>query len=127
MFNYRKIEHLCAKKDIEKLYSLGKSRTANPFKIYWHISDFNSPYPSRVVISVPKRIFKKAHDRNRIRRQIKESYRLNKDWLHKILTERKTRIDILILYIGNQAIEYKLLEESLQKILRVAVEQISNE
>src|SRR4051812_43206035 len=76
---FPKEERLSSKKLIEELFSKGSSYYLYPFRLL--VKDEKLPegqlFP-QVLISVPKKKFKKAVDRNRLRRQIKEAYRLNK-------------------------------------------------
>jgi ribonuclease P protein component len=80
-FTFRKEERLSKKKLIQELFEKGSSFYFFPFKV------FHMPNPDReydvhqVVISVSKRNFKRAADRNLIKRRIREGYRLNKTLL----------------------------------------------
>ena len=77
-----------------------------------------------MVISVPKRNFKKAHDRNRIRRQLKEAFRLNKGTLEEKLIEQKQQIALFIVYTERTALEYKVLESKMKKLIQqISIEQ----
>src|SRR5687768_12587610 len=102
MYTFKKTERLCSKKDIELLYSKGRSKFNHPLKVYWLSNQFDGPFPARLVISVPKRLFKKAHERNRIKRQIREAYRLNKSSFYAELEQIKSRTDVLILYTAKE-------------------------
>ena len=76
---FRKIERLCSKKVIDALFTGGnKSFSAFPLRVVY--MERSEP-GAQVLISVSKRRFKHAVDRNRIKRQIREAYRLNKDIL----------------------------------------------
>lgn len=76
---FRKSERLCSKKVIDALFAGGnKSFSAFPLRVVY----MERPEPvSQVLVSVSKRHFKHAVDRNRVKRQIREAYRLNKDIL----------------------------------------------
>ncbi|MFL5754070.1 MAG: ribonuclease P protein component [Bacteroidia bacterium] len=113
MFTFKKSERLCSKKDIELLYTSGKHRTVPPLKLYWKPVLSESPSHVRVIISVPKRQFKKAVDRNRIRRQIRQIYRLNKYKFTEILIRQKKNCDLMIVYLGKTHPELKPLKEAL--------------
>ena len=76
---FPKEEHLCRKKLIEELFSKqGSSFGVYPLRIVWIKSETSTTAPPQVLISVSKRTFKRAVDRNRLKRLIREAYRLNK-------------------------------------------------
>jgi ribonuclease P protein component len=78
-YSFPKEEHLCRKKLIEELFSKqGSSFGVYPLRIVWVASPVPSAAPPQVLISVSKRTFKRAVDRNRLKRLIREAYRLNK-------------------------------------------------
>ena len=78
MSSFKKEERLCNIKLIEKLYHTGSSFLVYPFRIIWLSSETNSEFPVQVLISVPKKKFKRAVDRNLLKRRIREIYRLHK-------------------------------------------------
>lgn len=90
-FNFRKEERLHGKKDIARLLAKGKFRSCRRFR-YCFIPDNGLPY-SRIMISVPKKLFKRAVKRNLLKRRIRESYRLQKH-----LGRREKGADILFIY-----------------------------
>ena len=76
---FPKEEHLCRKKLIEELFSKqGSSFGVYPLRIVWIKAVVPTTAPPQVLISVSKRTFKRAVDRNRLKRLIREAYRLNK-------------------------------------------------
>lgn len=82
MAGFTRVERVKRKTDVEALFA-SKSWVAHPFRIYWRCesSPENPPALPRILVAVPKRTFRKAHQRNRIKRQIREAYRLQKDRL----------------------------------------------
>lgn len=112
-YYFRKEERLCSVKLIEELYSQGSSFALYPFRFVYK-EYANQVPPIQVVISVPKRKFKKSVDRNRIKRQIREVYRHSKeDILYPTLTEKKKSIQLLIIFTGNEIITTEKLEKKL--------------
>ena len=78
-YTFPKEEHLCRKKLIEELFGKqGSSFGVYPLRIVWIKAEAPTTAPPQVLISVSKRTFKRAVDRNRLKRLIREAYRLNK-------------------------------------------------
>jgi ribonuclease P protein component len=113
MQTFKKEERLCSKKSIDFLFANGKSFYLNPFKIKWTYQDFNTNYPIQILIVVPKRYFKKAHDRNKIKRQIREAYRKNKSILYDFLKIKEKKITLAIIYTEKDISPYNLIEEKI--------------
>lgn len=79
-FSFRKDERLCKRKQIQELFNKGSSFYLFPFKVLL-LPQLDHELPHQVLISVPSRLFKRAVDRNRIKRRIREAYRLQKNKL----------------------------------------------
>jgi ribonuclease P protein component len=98
---------------IEKLFSKeNKSFLVYPIKTIFYTSDqpILEPMFSQILISVPKRKFKKAVDRNRIKRLIREAFRVNKQYF-----EKETKIAFL--YVANEILDLKTIEKAIVKSL----------
>lgn len=119
MYTFKKEERLCSKKLLEELFHNGSSFLLYPFRIIWlPSSHIDSTVPVQVVINVSKRRFKRAADRNLIKRRIREVYRLHKsDLLYPFLTERGSQILLSLNYIGKEISEYALIEKKLKASL----------
>ena len=117
MFTFKKAEKLCSKKDIELLYKSGSSKTFYPLKIFWKVNKFESGYPARLLITVPKRLYKRAVDRNLMKRRIRESYRLAKPNLYAELMKKEIQLDVLIMYVGKEKEEFIVVQKSLETAL----------
>ena len=114
---YKKEERLCSKKAFEVLIASGTSMFCFPFKLIWIKTDYPLSYPAQIAFSVPKRRFKKAHDRNLIKRRIREAYRLNKSNLYQFLEEKELRIQILVAYVSPQVMTYHEIERKTKTAL----------
>ena len=80
-FSYPKAEKLKSKKIIDLLFSEGKSVSKYPLRLVYIKHDFEEDIPLKIGVSVSKKYFKKAVDRNYYKRLLRECYRLNKQLL----------------------------------------------
>lgn len=100
--SYSKKEKLKSQKLIEALFEEGKAINAFPLRlIYLKTGDSN-----KIGVSVSKRNFKRAFDRNRIKRLMRESYRLNKNLL---IDNNIDGYAFMILYIGKEMPDFELV------------------
>ena len=81
MNKFYKEERLCSKKSLDLLFKNGSSFLLYPFRITYLFIDEVHPYPAQVVINVAKKRYKRAVDRNLIKRRTREAYRLQKQLL----------------------------------------------
>lgn len=115
MQTFSKSERLCSQVLIERLVEKGKSFNSFPFRISWlEIAESSSPI--KIVISVPKRIVKKAVERNKIKRQIREVYRKEKQKGYDLLGDKK--ILLMLVYTSKTKMEFKELEEKTIEALK---------
>lgn len=97
---FGKEEKLKSKKIIDQLFKEGKSVSINGFTLVYLVKPLQTLYPAQAGFSVPKKFFKYAHDRNRIKRLMREAYRLNKTPFYEQLAERKEQMAIMFVYKG---------------------------
>lgn len=103
---FRKQERLCSRKTIEELFSNGKSFNCQPFQVIWNFANDNLPAPAQVAISIPKKTFRSAVLRNRIRRKIREAYRRQKQNLYNHLQGSQRKIVFMIILKGIDEPDY---------------------
>ena len=116
-----KVERLDKKKIIEKMFA-GGSRSFSVFPlrvVYLPVEELEAD--ASILISVSKRRFKRAVKRNRVKRQIREAYRVNKPELLNILVERKCRLAIAFIYLSDQLVESSIIEDR----MRIALVRIT--
>ena len=117
MYTFKKEERLCNKKLIDGLYHNGSSFLCYPYKVSWAFIE-TAPAPAQVVFGVPKKRYKRAVDRNLVKRRMREAYRLHKQqFLYDLLTERNQHIALSLVYVGNEILAYDFIDKKMLKML----------
>ena len=112
-----KSERLCGKTAIAELMEHGKGSVAGCLRYKCLMRD-DGDAVSRILISVPKRNFKRAVKRNLLKRRIRESYRLQKDLL-------PAGMDIAFVYISREVLPFEDVYASMTTALTAAAQQVS--
>lgn len=112
-FNFPKEEKLKSQRLIEQLIAEGRTLKTFPIKVIY-LSDASLEC-HQIACSVPKRNFKLAVTRNRIKRQMKESYRLHK---HLLTNNNGKNFAILFVYIGKEKPLYDQIDSAIQSSLK---------
>ncbi|MDR1707768.1 MAG: ribonuclease P protein component [Prevotella sp.] len=126
---FTKEEKLCSTKAIDTLFSVGESFVAYPLRVVYVIHDefeFDRQNVS-VMISVSKRKFKRAVKRNRVKRLIREAYRLNKQGLITLLNRQNKGMDIAFLYLKDELPEFAEIEKSILKAMSILTDKMEKE
>ena len=125
--SFRKSERLCSKRLIEALFAGGnKSMSAFPLRVvFMPVQEKDMATPASILVSVSKRRFKKAVKRNRVKRQIREAYRLNKQPLLQTLKEHNLHIAIAFIYLSDELTDSSLITERMKTALSRISEQLS--
>ena len=100
MNTFCKAERLSGHNTITRVFSKGKRFSVFPFRVIWIEREEEPAIPLRVGISVSRKISKLAVERNRIKRIVRESYRLNKHDAWQQLNSNNKRIDFFLVYTG---------------------------
>ena len=112
-FSFKKDERLCSKKVIEKLFLEGKSIFVFPIKIIYLETKLPTNSPAQTAFSVGKRNFKRAVQRNLIKRRMREIYRLNKSKLYDVMGDKQ--LAVFFIYTGKTILEYNQIESAIIK------------
>ena len=114
-YSYNKTEKLKSRKTLNELFTKGKSFSVFPVKLFYTIAENDQAIKAGVGVSA--RNFKKAVDRNRIKRLLRECYRLNKLSLHTTVASKQKGVSVFFLYVGKELPEYAMLNEKMQAAL----------
>lgn len=109
------------------MFLSGNSFLCHPLKVVWvHTTEISSIYPVQVAFGVPKRNFKKAHDRNLLKRLVRESYRYQKNLLYKFLESNEQKLGLMIVYIGKEKSDYRQIESAMKRVISRLEREILN-
>ena len=112
-----KSERLRSRKTIALLFSEGKSITAAPVRMTWVPAVNADSSFFQFAVTVPKKNFKRAVDRNRLKRQTREGVRKNKSELVNILTGKNSPYALMFIFTGKEKVSYKEIEQQIVLIL----------
>lgn len=121
-YTYGNKEKLKSKKLIDQLFTEGKSVSAYPLRLVYLGTALDNNLIAKTGVSVSKRNFKTAVDRNRIKRLLREAYRLNKSIFFNNLT---TQHAFMILYIGKDKPTLDLVENKMKILFEKFTNKIS--
>jgi len=122
--SFSKIEHLCGEKRITRLYTQGDAFIAYPVRVVFLIEPKSDIEPANVLISVPKKRFKRAVKRNRLKRLIREAYRLNKQELIEKLEEKQLQIHVAFNYVSDDELDFVSIEKKIKLSLQKLIDKI---
>jgi ribonuclease P protein component len=125
-----KNERMKSRKQIELLFKEGKTFSASPLRVYYSVQPLPVAHcPLLFGVAVGTRNFKKAVDRNRIKRLIREAWRLQKNELQQKLKQENKQLHVFFIFTGKEVPDYKLISEktgvALQKLEQFSVQSAS--
>lgn len=123
-FTLKKVERLKRRKVIEKLFSEGRAVTSFPIRVQYKMDDPLLTVSLQAGFSVSSRNFKKAVDRNRIKRLMREAYRLQKAPLEQALQTKQQKLALFLIYTGKELPKYALVQEKIEVVLKKLLQTI---
>jgi ribonuclease P protein component len=117
---FTKAERLKSKKEIAAVFKSKNTGLVYPVKFLFDTSVVSSGEREpgvKVLITVPKRSFKKAVDRNRIKRLIRESYRTQKHNLVSLAAEKNLAVNIAFVYVAKEVLTFNDVNRAIGKVL----------
>lgn len=123
-YKFKKAERLCSTAQIEELFNEHETLFKFPFKLVWRKIEKERKHPVQLSISVGKKRFRNAVDRNYMKRHIREAYRLNK---HIVLDHcNGFSIDMMLIYVDTKLRSFVDIEPSMKEVLNKLAKEISN-
>lgn len=123
-FTFPKKEKLKSRKLFDQLFAEGKGIKTGNVKLIYLKTKLPEEVLFQVGVAVPKKNFKSAVKRNRIKRLLRESYRLNK---HLIFNNSEGAFAFLFLYLGKEIPDYNTIERNIQTILQKFIKETNDE
>jgi len=129
-FSFGRNERLKSRKLIEQLFSEGKNIVVPPYRIYFLLNDKNptaqhSLFNIQFGIGVSGKNFKKAIDRNKIKRLTKEAYRLQKNELKETLNANNRQLNLFFIYTVKELPDFNTVKEKVKLILSKLIKLIN--
>jgi ribonuclease P protein component len=122
--SFAKQEHLCGDKRIGRLFTQGEAFIAYPLRVVYSIEPKIDVEFASVMVSVPKKRFKRAVKRNRLKRLMREAYRLNKHELIDCLKEKDLQIHIAFNYVSDDELDFATIEKKMKLALQRLIEKV---
>lgn len=120
---------LCSLKKIEELFAKGSLIKVFPLRVLFLLESLDDAAsdaaPFQVLFSAPKRRFKRAHDRNYIKRLMREVLRKNKGVLIEQLQTQNKKLVFSLTYVSDERPSYQLLEQKLCKVLDQLIKELN--
>ena len=123
---FKKRERIVSRKLIERLFSKGSSFSVSAFPlriVVMETARTEDDVPVQVLVSVSKRHFKHAVDRNRVKRQVREAYRQHKQIVTEKVQQKQT-LAIAFIWLADELYESTAVEKSIKKLLGKVAERL---
>lgn len=120
----RKSERLCQQQLIASLFTAGHRFLCRPFQLVVLTTSLNGPEPAQLLISVSRKRFPRAVDRNRIKRHLREAYRHHKGELYTYLQQHNMQVALAVVYTGKSVTTFNEMNDRIPVALSLIVKQL---
>lgn len=125
-----KDRRLKSRKAIEQIFREGKSVSAFPFKLLYLFRESTPATPVLFGVTASSRNFRKAVDRNRIKRLTREAYRIRQPEISAKCRAGNTSLSLFFIYTGKEIVDFRTVEKAMElcllKLNRVVDENLSS-
>lgn len=116
-YTFKKEQRVTGTKRVDAIFASGKSFISYPLRVVYLQYEQSLTPKCSILVSVPKKRIKKAVHRNRIKRLVRESYRLNKKLTYDLDISEQS-LDIAFIYVKDTMSDYAEIERAMQKALK---------
>ena len=118
-FTFKRSERLKSRKLIEKMFEEGSSFGQYPLRLVWLEHEIqDKEVMVQFTVSVSKKKFPKAVQRNALKRKMKEAFRLNKHQLYEHWNNEKPQYAWMVIYVAKEFQDFQTVEKAMVKIIR---------
>ena len=123
-FTFKKTERLKSAKAIAGLFKAGQSFGVYPLRLVWmKVEEPKSDSPVQFTVSVAKKNFKPAVARNRIKRKVREAWRMQKKRLYRKLEGASGQLAFMVLYTAREDLPYQQIEKAMQTMIHIFIKK----
>jgi ribonuclease P protein component len=118
-YRFGKRKHLKSSKVIQRVFSEGQSAGKYPLRAFWLFSELGDGEAggAQAGFTAPRRKYRKATDRNLLKRLMREAYRLQKSQLNDQIPEN-VKLALFFVYTGKEILSFRRIEEAMIKLLK---------
>jgi ribonuclease P protein component len=126
-FGYNKSEKLKSRKELDAIFGQGKSIGVFPIKLFYQLHQGAATANIKAGVGVSARHFKKAVQRNRIKRLLRECYRKEKQILYSLLEGKAYHLTVFFLYVDKEMPAYEVLQAKMPLAMSKLLKQLQHE
>jgi ribonuclease P protein component len=115
---------LCSKIVIESIFETGSTVKSHPFIARIKLVESEDSTPFKIAFSAPKKTFRFAHERNRIKRICKESVRSNKTIIESYLQTQNKQLVLFLIYATKEELKHDKLQKSTSKLFHKIITKL---
>ncbi len=116
-----KEERIKSRKTLDEIFQAGKGFSILPFRVLY----IKAGEGLKFAVGVSSKNFKNATDRNRVKRIVREAYRLQKMELKDKLAQKNTGLNIFFIYTAKEILPYKQVYDAVKKIIEKLFKQVN--